>query len=264
MQVLDAAHYLGTNVNSFCRDGIWSSVTHYTHENAFDQSLHAHLNPHLTLLLTGGTQEKREEGKYVRVAGDTVFFQAEEPHQNSNTLIGSKNFNLEFTPEFFKGFDLREADLRNAVCLNPDTSFILLKAHYEQLFSGIASADATTMAVLSLVNDRARMHAAPPLWVSLANELMQDRWNEQITLRELSAATGMHPVTISKQFPRYFACTFGEFMRKLKVKRALVLMKDPRYSLSSIAYECGFADHTHFARCFKQLTGFLPKQYRKL
>lgn len=264
MQILDTAIYLGTNVNSFCGNGIWTSVTQYAGEHVCNHSLHAHVNPHLTLFLAGGTLEKRQDGEYVRVAGQTVFFSAEQPHQNSNTLPGSKNFNLEFTPEFFKIFDLDETDLNNAVCNNPNTTFVLLKAYQEQLMTGNAAATSIAMAVLSLANYQHRADAGRPDWVKQINELMQDRWNEQISLQELSTVTGIHPVTISKQFARYFGCTFGEYMRKLKLKHALILMKDANASLTSIAYECGFVDQTHFGRSFKQLTGLLPKEYRKL
>jgi AraC family transcriptional regulator len=93
---------------------------------------------------------------------------------------------------------------------------------------------------------------------------MHDRWNESLSLQVLSDETGIHPVTISYYFPKYFACTFGAYMRKLKVSHALTLMKAGNTSLTSIAYECGFADQSHFIHTFKNLTGFLPAKYRKL
>jgi AraC family transcriptional regulator len=52
-------------------------------------------------------------------------------------------------------------------------------------------------------------------------------------------------------------------MRKLKIDKALSLVKSGEESLTSVAYECGFADQSHFIRTFKQMTGFLPAMYQK-
>ncbi|MGB1004752.1 MAG: helix-turn-helix domain-containing protein [Salibacteraceae bacterium] len=41
------------------------------------------------------------------------------------------------------------------------------------------------------------------------------------------------------------------------------LLKNTSLSTTEIAYECGFADQSHFIRTFKNLNGFTPKQYQK-
>jgi AraC family transcriptional regulator len=81
-------------------------------------------------------------------------------------------------------------------------------------------------------------------------------------LHELSVETGTHPVTISKYFTRYFGCTLSEYMRKLRVMNSIALVKNTTHLLTRIAHESGFADQAHFTRAFKQITGFLPKEYR--
>jgi AraC family transcriptional regulator len=103
-----------------------------------------------------------------------------------------------------------------------------------------------------------------PQWVSLLQEILNDRWNEQLTLNELCTLTQVHPVTISKNFTKYFTCTLGEYMRKLKIDRSIRLIKNQNLSLTDIAFECGFADQSHFIRTFKELTGWLPKKFQQL
>jgi AraC family transcriptional regulator len=93
---------------------------------------------------------------------------------------------------------------------------------------------------------------------------MHDRWQETLTLQELAQELQLHPVTISKHFPKYFNCTLGEYMRKVKIEKALTQIRTSPESLTEIAYACGFFDQSHFIKAFKQVTGFLPKAYKKL
>ena len=105
---------------------------------------------------------------------------------------------------------------------------------------------------------------AVPAWVSLVKDYLHTHWDKNITLKELSLAANVHPVTISKYFHKYFSCTLGTYMRKLKVEKALSIIKSGNSSLAATAYECAFSDQSHFIRTFKQMTGFLPAIYQKL
>lgn len=265
MQTLDPGCYLGHTHSAAYHNGIRVAVTRYAAEDLPNCALHAHVNPHLTLLLRGATLETRAGRRYERRAGQTVFFYGGEPHQNSQTLIGSQNLNVEFDPRFFAQLDLREADLHAAVQQHPGTSARLLKAYKEFLVNDQFSADSIFMTLLAAFDQRARGRHEPVAgWLAIVEELLRDRWNEPVTLQELSAATGRHPVTISRQFHRYAGCTLGEYMRRLKVERSLTLIHQPGTSLTQIAHACGFTDQSHFGRSFRALTGFRPLEYKKL
>ncbi|MCF0074247.1 AraC family transcriptional regulator [Dyadobacter sp. CY261] len=262
MQLLPTATYLGNNLTTCQTDGIWTSVTTYSQENLPNVSLHAHENPHITMLLAGATLEKRQRSECYRQAGEAVFFHAGEPHQNSKTVPGSQNFNIEFTPGFLEAYDLTENHIGHAICVNPLAAIAFLRAYRQLLHKDHNTGDSITMAVLGLFGTRENAGGRPPGWVGKITELLHDRWNEQVSLRELSVETGTHPVTISKYFPRYFGCTLSEYMRKLRVMNSIALIKNTPYRLTRIAHESGFADQAHFTRAFKQVTGFLPKEYR--
>jgi AraC family transcriptional regulator len=120
--------------------------------------------------------------------------------------------------------------------------------------------------LLELLNPSVRTNSYNklPLWVKTLEQVLHDRWNENISLQELAILSGVSPITISKQFPFYFNDTLGCYMRKLKIEKALSLIKSTNLRLTEVAFECGFADQSHFIRTFKQLTGFLPKSFRKL
>jgi AraC-like DNA-binding protein len=55
----------------------------------------------------------------------------------------------------------------------------------------------------------------------------------------------------------------GEYIRKLKIEKSLIFLHK-NDSLSEIAFDCGFADQSHFIRCFKENIGITPLKYRKI
>ena len=61
--------------------------------------------------------------------------------------------------------------------------------------------------------------------------------------------------------------TFSDFLRGSRLARAHQILTDPRCSgltISSIAYEVGFGDLSHFNRLFRTLYGARPSEIRAL
>jgi AraC family transcriptional regulator len=272
MLMLDTAKYLGTNQSCVYSGGVYISLTHYREENppSPPQPEHAHVNPHLTFLLQGGTEEKWNNGIFERLAGEIVYYPAAKPHQNLQTLSGSKNINLEFDASFFKQNDITESAIESVAGKTAAAKFLLLKVYKETMFGDPCSDESIRMLVLHLlagperVVEKASTNKPHPGWIGKIREYILDRWNEPVTLQELSLASGVHPTTISKHFPRYFSCTLGEHLRRIKIEKALALVKSTNRSLMQIAFDCGFADQSHFIRVFKATTGFIPNDFRKL
>jgi AraC family transcriptional regulator len=270
MLMLEAAKYLGTNQSCVYAGGVFVSLTQYGEEKTPGFPRHAHVNPHLTFLLQGGTEEKWKQGVYERFAGELVFYPAGEPHQNLQTVGGSKNINFEFDPSFFAQNDLDESAIAKAAGKTAATKFLLLKAYREMILRDPGAGESIHLLLLDLLTGPGRLYKkepgnkSAPEWVGKIREYLADRWNEPVNLQELSRASGVHPITISKHFPRYFSCTLGEYLRRLKIEKALALVKTSNHSLMEIAFECGFADQSHFIRVFKGLTGFIPNDFRKL
>jgi AraC family transcriptional regulator len=89
---------------------------------------------------------------------------------------------------------------------------------------------------------------------------MNDCWDEEMKLDDLAEVAGVHRVTVSKAFGKYFGCSFGEYRRRLRIERSFPMIRAKK-SLTDVALDCGFFDQSHFTRTFKNLTGFSPKIY---
>lgn len=261
---LNKGHYLGNVVDIHYADGIIAGATTYSKE-ALTSQMHYHENMHISFVLEGASLEKRIGKEFERLPGNIMFYHAGESHQNIQKVFPSKNINLEIDIDFLKKNEITEAGINAAINKNPDGKFLLLKMYKEMMVNDDASAATINMLFIDLVSKRSLPSEKNwPPWVKIIHELMHEQWNEKLTLGDLARSANVHPVTVSKHFHKYFACTFGEYLRKLKIGKSLSLIKAGSSSLTETAYYCNFADQSHFTRTFKALTGFLPRQYNKL
>jgi YesN/AraC family two-component response regulator len=104
----------------------------------------------------------------------------------------------------------------------------------------------------------------PPAWVQEIRNLIQDQIDTTVTLKELSKELDINPAYLSREFSRHFNnLSFGEYIRKERIEKAIEYLKTSSYSLTKIAYLTGFSDQSHFTRIFKKQTGKSPSVYRK-
>jgi AraC-like DNA-binding protein len=103
-----------------------------------------------------------------------------------------------------------------------------------------------------------------PAWAQELKDIIQDHIDANLSLKELSKGLDINPSYLSREFSRYFEnMSFGEYIRKQRIEKAIELMQQPAYSLTEIAYLTGFSDQSHFTRIFKKYTGENPSVYRK-
>ncbi|MBS1730468.1 MAG: chromate resistance protein [Bacteroidetes bacterium] len=105
-----------------------------------------------------------------------------------------------------------------------------------------------------------------PNWVKELKEIIQDQIDTQFTfdLKNISTHLELNPSYLSREFSKYFEdLNFGEYVRKIRIEKAIALIQNSKYSLTEIAYLSGFSDQSHFTRIFKRHTGKNPSSFRK-
>ncbi|WP_264551189.1 chromate resistance protein ChrB domain-containing protein [Flavobacterium sp. N2038] len=105
-----------------------------------------------------------------------------------------------------------------------------------------------------------------PAWVKELKNIIQDQIDAQFTfdLKKISNDLELNSSYLSREFSKYFEdLNFGEYVRKLRIEKAINLIQSSTYTLTEIAYMTGFSDQSHFTRIFKLHTGKNPSSYRK-
>jgi AraC-like DNA-binding protein len=116
------------------------------------------------------------------------------------------------------------------------------------------------------ITDKKASKQRVPAWAKVLKETIQDYvdTNFSLSLKEVSQELDLHPAYVSRAFARYFDdLSFGEYIRKLRIEKAIQLIETSTCSLTEIAYLTGFSDQSHFNRIFKKQMGVQPSVYRK-
>lgn len=226
--------------------------------------LHYHDEPHLTFILHGGVTDKRKNLETERFSGEMMFFHAGEPHQTISRSFPTKYVSFQFQSDYYRNNPNLENELKATLENDPNAKLSMLKIYKELAKKDEFTESSIEMLLCGLMNGKHFDRNSRPNWLNKIVEILNDNWNEEISLNELAFAADVHPKTISKYFPKYFSCTLGEYRRRIKIEKSLALIKKSNFSLTEIALNCGFYDQSHFTETFKQMTGFLPKQFRKM
>ena len=226
---------------------------------------HYHESAHLCLIVHGTDVETRSGRSYRRQPGDLHFYHAGESHASTVCSKRLTSALVEFGECFLSRYQLTEDQLARAVHENSFAPFLVLQLQHELLQNDVHTPLGLDALSLELVNySRERFELVTPPWVSTVAQMLKDHVHAPLGLGELAAACGVHPVTISRQFRRYFSCSLSEYRRRIMVRRSLQLVDDASSTLRDVAFACGFADQSHFIRAFRRVTHFSPSEYRHL
>ncbi|HMI63382.1 MAG TPA: AraC family transcriptional regulator [Puia sp.] len=255
--------YVGSKIREQSFGCILTTETVF--QDGFASDWHYHQNPHYSHILSGGSKEIRRGVSRWQQPGDGLYYYPGIPHQNVQYRPGTRIFNIEVDAGFFKehGLDVpaEEHMFSDRLKVNSTGLIKILREHYWQ---DRHSTIAVEQLCINLISASPLAHNDYPDWTRKIIEILNDKWNHSWSLNEFSGMLDIHPVTLSKYFSKYFKCTLGDYIRRIKIDKALTLIRSNRHSLTEIAYLCGFSDQAHFIRTFTLLTGMIPKQYRKI
>lgn len=108
-----------------------------------------------------------------------------------------------------------------------------------------------------------RQPVALPEWrIKKLHSFVHQQLAEDISLEDMADATGLS----RRQFSRAFSAQMGEtpfrWLNRLRIERAMVMLKETEEHLYCISEACGFSDQSHFSKAFKQAVGVTPAVWR--
>ena len=86
---------------------------------------------------------------------------------------------------------------------------------------------------------------------------------EPLTLQSLSLAANTTPSKLVRAFQKILGMTPAAYVMSTRINAARKLLEDTDKTISEIAQDCGFCDHSHFVHTFRRERGITPCEYRR-
>ncbi len=109
-------------------------------------------------------------------------------------------------------------------------------------------------------------HQEAPLVDPRVHKVMayiMDHYSENMSISNLAAGVGLNPVYLGKLFKQNTGSTCKEFMNKVRVNNAEMILSAGGFNVSEVAEHCGYHDVAYFSNVFKMIKGYPPSSALK-
>ncbi len=94
-------------------------------------------------------------------------------------------------------------------------------------------------------------------------EYIDANLHRQLSLRELAGMVDMNVFHLLRMFKVSFGLPPHRYVLERRIGRAKDLLRDRELPISEVAFRCGYAEQSSFARAFQRMTGICPRSYRR-
>lgn len=103
-----------------------------------------------------------------------------------------------------------------------------------------------------------------PKRFELLQEYIHDNLAEKITLENLATIAEVSPHNLLRLFGKSFGKTPAQYIIEQRLQKARWLLANTARDITTIAFETGFASHSHLTSTFKKHVGLAPHKFREL
>lgn len=257
---------LGTQLKSIEVGGF--IITETTHAPRLRLPRHVHERANISFVLKGSFKEV--VGRHQQECGPLSLLvkPAGEFHSNEYGRTGARCLIIEVTRQRLEAIRSYSKVLDRAEHLRgglPPT--LALRVYKEFRMRDKSSPLIVEGLVLEMLGYTTRCDVttgplAPPRWLKQAKDVCHEHFAQPISLISVAASVDVHPSHLARTFRRYYHCSVGEYVRRLRLDFAAREVVESDKSLAEIATVVGFYDHSHFTHAFKARTGMTPAEYR--
>ena len=117
---------------------------------------------------------------------------------------------------------------------------------------------------LSTSNTPATLSSIAQNKINEAVKYITDHYQDDLSLKQAADLVNMSESSFSRHFQKATSNKFVEFVNRVRVGKACILLAETDLQISSICFEVGFKNITNFNRQFFRLKKQTPGDYRKV
>lgn len=238
------------------------------HAPGFVLSRHDHECANFNFTVSGQCRETMRGRSEECGPSSLVIKPAGEAHANRYGPSGARCLIVEVTPARLKTLAPHGRVFDAPASLRRGPVVALAARMYAELRAGGCASELVLEGLaLELLGHLARRSAKAssrvvPRWLREAQELLHRSFAERVGLSALAESAGIDPSHFARAFRRWFGCSVGEYVRRLRFQYAAEQLAASERPLAEVALAAGFYDQSHFTNAFKLHMGLTPAEYR--
>ncbi|RED61886.1 response regulator [Cohnella lupini] len=99
--------------------------------------------------------------------------------------------------------------------------------------------------------------------VSQIQQFIQEHLSEDVSLQAIADHVFLHPTHISKVFKKETGENITDYLLRLRMEKAVFLLKDSKYKVYEVAGMLGYKNPTYFIKVFKEHFSVTPQEFRE-
>ena len=224
---------------------------------------HTHSDAHFVLVLRGTYITEAGNAPGLCGPGTLIFNPAGTSHRDRFRTDLGRFFTISMGPELTAQF----ANDRATTIPAPDLVLAANRAHGELLretaLSELVLEDLGLELLARLSRTNVPRDRQPPHWLLRVRDSIHDRCTDKVTIRELAAEAGVHPIHLARTFRQYFDWSPGEYLRRCRIEKVRLLLATTDTPLADLSLQAGFNDQSQLTNAFRRLMGVPPGLYRR-
>ena len=140
----------------------------------------------------------------------------------------------------------------------------LQEIYMNKLMEGKNSSSATAPVAGSLTPSQPQITPYDEQFMEKVMEFMEEQMdNAELTIDEFAEKLMLSRTIFYRKLKSIIGLTPVDFIREIRIKRAVQLIDSGEYNFSQVAYMTGFNDPKYFSKCFKKVIGITPSEYKE-
>lgn len=133
-----------------------------------------------------------------------------------------------------------------------------------KLMEGKNSSSAAAPVADSLTPSQPQITPYDEQFMEKVMEFMEEQMdNAELTIDEFAEKLMLSRTIFYRKLKSIIGLTPVDFIREIRIKRAVQLIDSGEYNFSQVAYMTGFNDPKYFSKCFKKVIGITPSEYKE-
>lgn len=143
--------------------------------------------------------------------------------------------------------------------------YIYLEASKKSITNGYKASGLAAQFVMEVYQSLKYNQASPDTWpevVVQALKLIHENYAGINSIEELSRSLGISKYKFSRLFHATCGVTAMQYLTKIRMEKAMELLRQTKLNLSEIARLTGYSDENYFNKVFRKSTGVSPGRFR--